>query len=29
MDESHTPVAKGNRAIEGYPILLGSIHEAP
>src|SRR4029450_12108501 len=23
------PVAKGNRAIEGYPILLGSIHEAP
>jgi hypothetical protein len=29
VDESYTPVAKGHRAIEGYPILLGSIHETP
>jgi hypothetical protein len=29
VDEAHTSIAKGNRAIEGYPILLGSIRETP
>jgi hypothetical protein len=29
VDEAHCPVAEGNRAIEGYAILLGSIHKTP
>jgi len=29
VDESHSSIAKSNRAIEGYAILLCSIRETP